>query len=433
MEYKNNIVFSDFVRECTCAFTTVETCAKRLQAEGFEQLSLEEDWKLAPGGKYYLDVYKSTLLAFCIGEKFDEMGRLLVAAAHTDAPGFVVKPHPVMKSGKYCKINVESYGGAILNTWLDRPLGVAGLVVLKGKDAYHPETILWDSKRPLMVIPNVAIHFNRDVNKGVELNKQTDMLPLAGILEEQVAEQLERKDYLLKYVAEDLGRKVEDILDFQLYVYNTQTAESIGFKEEILLAPRIDNIASVFACVEGIVEAENPNQLSVIALFDNEEVGSRTKQGAASDILSMVLERIYDSLNISRTGYLRSVSEGFFLSLDGAHAVHPNHAEKSDPVNAIYLNDGIVIKKSANQSYSTDAVSAAVVKEMCHTKEIPYKEFVNRSDIPGGSTLGAIASTKLPMRMVDVGVPMLAMHSAMELTGQKDIGALLQLVKAFLT
>lgn len=420
--------FMDFVRSSTCSFTTVETAKERLKKEKFQELSMGERWVIQPGGKYYVEVYQSSLIAFTVGKNFGEHNIIHVAAAHTDSPCFVIKPNPVMKEGKYAKINVEAYGGSILNTWLDRPLGVAGMVVLKGKGIYEPRMITWDSKRPVMVIPNLAVHMNRDVNKGVELNKQKDMIPLAGGIEEQMMEQ----DYLLNLMAQDLGSNKEDILDYQLYLYNYEESHLVGVHEEFLMAPRIDNLASVFACVEGITKDVNEEQLSVIALFDHEEVGSRTKQGAASEELSMVLKRIYESLGESVEKLYNAVAGGFFLSLDGAHATHPNYKEKSDPTNGIYLNDGVVLKKSANQSYSTDAVSAAVVKELCREQGISCKEYVNRSDIPGGSTLGAIASTKLPMRMADVGVPMLAMHSSMEMTGRNDVEQLVRLVKAFL-
>lgn len=414
--------FLEFVKKSTCAYTTVETVRYRLLENNFQELCLEEEWQVELGGKYFVKVFDSSLIAFSIGKKFGYYDRICIAAAHTDQPGFVIKPNPMMKSGNYQKINVESYGGAILNTWLDRPLGIAGCVISRGSDAFTPKVTIVDSQKAIAMIPNLAIHFNRDVNKGVELNKQKDMIPLVGMAEEE--------DGFMNYLAELGGVAKEEILDYQLYLYNTQEGVRTGFLEEFVMAPRIDNLASVYACMCGITGENNGKNLNVTALFDHEEVGSKTKQGAASDILYRILQRIYDSLGRSSENLEGRIGSGLFLSLDGAHAQHPNQTEKYDPSNPIYLNDGVVIKKSANQSYATDAVAAGIVKELCKENGISFKEFVNKSDMPGGSTLGAIASTKMPMRMADVGIPMLAMHSAMETMGAKDLKALKKLVEA---
>lgn len=421
--------FFDFIKRGTCPFAVVEEAVKELQSKGFTELCMKKEWQIEQGKKYFVKVYDSTLIAFSVGRKFGYYDRICIAAAHTDQPCFVIKPNPVMKSGKYVKIDVESYGGAVLNTWLDRPLGLAGCVVSRTNDMFAPKITVVDSKEPVMVIPNLAIHFNRDVNKGIELNKQKDMIPLAGIVEEELG----KNDFLINYLSEISGVTCEDILDYQLYLYNAQECTCTGLKKDIILAPRIDNLASVFACLKGITRENSDRNLNMIALFDHEEVGSRTKQGAASDILYRVLQRIYESMGRSMENLEGRLGDGIFLSLDGAHAVHPNQPDKYDPANPVYLNDGIVIKKSASQSYATDAYAAAVVKALCHKNHILYREFVNKSDIPGGSTLGAIASTKVPMRMADVGVPMLAMHSAMESMGTKDLSALIKLVSAFFT
>lgn len=418
--------FLDFIRKSTCSFTTVETVCEELSKCGFKELFLQEEWQVEQGGKYFVKVYGSSLIAFSVGKKFGYYNRICIAAAHTDQPCFVIKPNPVMRTGKYWKINVECYGGAILNTWLDRPLGLAGCVVSRGKDVFTPDITVVDSKKPVMVIPNLAIHFNRDVNKGVELNKQKDMIPLAGIIEEK----METDNFLLNYLSKLSGIKCEDILDYQLYLYNAEEGTCTGFEEDILMAPRIDNLASVFACLKGITGENNGNNLNMIALFDNEEVGSRTKQGAASAVTYRILQRIYASLGRSPENLEGRISDGLFLSLDGAHAQHPNQSEKYDPSNPVYLNDGIVIKKSANQSYATDAAASSIVKQLCIEKKIPWKEFVNKSDMPGGSTLGAVASVGIPMRTADVGIPMLAMHSAMEVMGVRDMDALEKIVNA---
>lgn len=417
-----------YTRKATCSFCAVKASEEILENAGFCRLELNEPWKLTKGNGYFVEVYGSSFVAFYAGEHFDKRGRITVAAAHSDQPGFAIKPNAVMKSGKYKKLNVEAYGGAILNTWLDRPLGISGIVVAKGKDSFHPQTTVVDFKRPMLVIPNLAIHFNREVNKGVELNKQKDMLPLIGLMEDYVSDKMEQKDYLLHLLSKETGAAPKDILDYQLYLYNYENGMIVGAEEEMLMAPRIDNLASAFACVKGIISGRNENNLNMIAVFDNEEVGSRTKQGAGSDVLFSIVNRILEAFGFTREEIWERIYDGFFLSLDGAHAVHPNQSEKYDPANPVYLNDGVVIKKAASQSYATDAVAAGIIKEICGKNKIAYKEFVNKSDSAGGSTLGAIASTRLPMRMADVGVPMLAMHSSMETMGVKDLDALLKLV-----
>lgn len=412
--------FFEFIDNGTCPYTVVANMKEELLKNDFEELSFDVKWNLKKGGKYYLDVYNTTLIAFTVGNNYNTDGRINIAVAHTDSPCFVVKPNSFIKSGKYAKINVESYGGAILNTWLDRPLGVAGIVVTKGDDPFNPNVKVIDSKKAVMVIPNLCIHFNRDVNKGVELNKQKDMIPLCGMIEEG----LENDQYLLNYLADYAGVDKEDILDYHLYLYNIQKASFTGFKDEMITAPRIDNLVSVYACLKAVLQENDTENINVIAVFDNEEVGSRTKQGAASQVVADVLSRIS---NCFGHDYLNS--NGMILSLDGAHAIHPNSSEKYDPTNPVYLNDGVVIKKSANQSYGTDAVSSAVIKELCIQNNIPYKEFVNKSDMPGGSTLGAIASTNIPYRVADVGIPMLAMHSALETMGSEDLTEIIRLTK----
>lgn len=417
-----------YTKTATCPFGVVKEAEEYLKKAGFYSIKPEDEWNIERGKGYFMNLYGSSFIAFYVGQEFSSDGRLTIAAAHSDQPCFVIKPNAVMESGKYRKLNVEAYGGAILNTWLDRPLGIAGIVAEKGSDAFHPHVRVVDFKRAMLVIPNMAIHFNRDVNKGVELNKQKDMLPLLGMMEAYVSDKMEEKDYLLRLLSEETGIKAEDILDYQLYLYNFEDGMTVGVNHDMLLAPRIDNLASVFACVKAVTSGKNESGLNVIAIFDNEEVGSRTKQGAGANLFAGILERIYAALSVERETFLRSVNGGFFLSVDGAHAVHPNQSEKYDPTNPVYLNDGIVLKRAANQAYATDAVAAGIIKEICGKNNIAYQEFVNKSDSAGGSTLGAIASTLLPMRMADVGVPMLAMHSSMETMGTKDLEALVRLV-----
>lgn len=418
--------FLKFIQKATSPFCMVSVCKDYLKGYGFEELKPESEWMLERGRGYFIDLYGSSIVAFYVGNDYDGEGRLCVAAAHSDQPCFVVKPNPVIKSGSYVKLNVETYGGAILSSWLDRPLGLSGIVVSKGKDVFHPDVTVVDFNRPLLVIPNLAIHFNRDVNKGVELNRQKDMLPLINVIEKEVSDNLNADNYLLKLLEKETKIASDDILDYQLYLYNCEPGVNVGADGEIIMAPRIDNLASAFACISALTGITNEHNINFVSIFDNEEVGSKTKQGAGSDALYRIIERVFGLLGISEK-LNQKIYDGLFLSMDGAHAIHPNHPEKYDPTNPVYLNDGIVIKRAASQSYATDAVGAGIIKNICEKNDIKYKEFVNKSDSPGGSTLGCIASVNLPMRTVDVGVPMLAMHSAMETMGADDLNSLVKL------
>ena len=414
------------VNESTCAFTTTSVAINRLAESGFAELALEDKWEIKKGGKYYINVHDSSVFAFNIGANFDN-GMLRVAAAHTDHPCLYIKPSPEMKAKEYGKLNVEVYGGPILNTWLDRPLSVAGRVALKSDNAFEPITRIIDIKKSILTIPNLAIHMNREVNKGVELNRQNDMAPLATIFEEE----LNKDNFFMEYLAKYLEVEISDILDFELYAYNADKGEVVGLNDEMISAPRLDNITSVVACVEGIIGATREDGISAIALYDNEEIGSRTKQGADSNLFGYVLEKIYLSLGLSRNEYLAATMKGFLLSIDVAHALHPNKMEKSDPTNQNMMNGGIVIKRSSSQTYATDCKTVAMIEMICRNNEIPYQKYACRSDGTTGSTLGTIANKYLPMRAIDVGVPILAMHSARELMGVKDQMYMEQLVKAF--
>ena len=414
------------VNVSTCAFTAADEAMRRLEQAGFTEIKLSEDWILERGGGYFINVYDSSVLAFKIGKNFDR-GMLRVAAAHTDHPCLYIKPSPEMTTKGYGKINVEVYGGAILNTWLDRPLSVAGRVALKSDNPFKPIVKIVDFRKPVFTIPNLAIHMNREINKGVELNRQIDMIPLAAILEDE----MNRENFFMEYLAKHLQVKAEDILDFELYVYNTDKGERIGLNEEFISAPRLDNITSVVACVEGITGAVRDDGLNVIALYDNEEIGSRTKQGADSNLLGFVLEKLYRALGYEREDYLQASLEGFLLSIDVAHGLHPNKSEKSDPTNTNMINDGIVIKRASSQTYATDCETIAMLEMICQNNNIPYQKYACRSDGTTGSTLGTIANKYIPMRAMDIGVPILAMHSSRELMGVKDQTYLEKLVKSY--
>lgn len=427
MEYKKNSNdLIDFIKEATSPFHVVKKSASLLEEAGFEKIEVTKEWNLEKGKSYYTTPYGSVLFAFTIPEDI-ENGNFRIAAAHTDHPCLRIKPVAEIYEGAYLRIDTGIYGGPILNTWLDRPLSIAGKVSLKSEDLFHPKSKLVDFKRPILTIPNLAVHLNSEINKGIELNKQTDMIPLAGM----VNEELNKKNYFIKYLAKELQVEPEDILDFDLYVYNAEPGEIIGMNEEFISSPRLDNLTSVFACVKGIINSIRANGINVIALFDNEEIGSLTKQGANSNLMTIVLEKIYDSFDFKHSSFYEAIMRSFLLSTDVGHCLHPNKPEKNDPVNKNVLNAGLLIKLDINHKYSSDSESIAVIQQICLANNIEYQKFINRSDIVGGSTLGAMVSAKLPMNAVDIGVPLLAMHSARELMGRKDQESLNSLIKTF--
>lgn len=408
--------------EGTSPFHVTASVERQLQKAGFQKVELGEDWKLEKGGRYYLAHHGSSLLAFTIGKDYRNGDGFRIAAAHTDFPGLRIKPAPEVKKAGYRQLNVEVYGGAILNTWLERPLSASGRVALRSDDIFHPRMCLVDFKKPFLTIPNLAIHMNREVNKGVELNRQTDMLPVFG---------LEDSEEFLTRLAEQLQVDREDILEYELGLYNTDTGDYLGLAEEFISSPRLDNLTSVQAITTAMIEGGRERGINVAAYFDHEEIGSRTKQGAGSTLLSAVLERILLSLTENRAEFLETYGDSMLLSVDVAHGIHPNHTDKHDPTNQNVLGKGVCIKEACTQSYATDSEAVAIVQQICESRGISYQKFVNRSDIAGGSTLGSIASSVLPVRTVDIGVPLLAMHSGRELMGTADQESLRQLIQEF--
>ena len=415
-----------FIGKAPTSYHSVLAGIHELEAAGFVPLTLSQPWQLQAGGSYYINVYGTSLFAFTIGNNPD--GRLHIAAAHTDYPCIKVKPSPEMTGKHYARVNVTFYGGAILNTWLDRPLSVAGKVMTKSEDVFHPLSHIIDLKKSVFIIPNLAIHMNRSINEGLDLNKQSDMLPLAA----QVAEQLDKDHFFMQFLAEQIGVAPEDILDFDLTIYLPQEGCFVGLNDDFISSPRIDNQTSVVSCLYGLIHAAVPEYgINLISLFDNEEIGSSTKQGARSDILKLVIEKLYAALGVDTLTARDRMLSGFCLSLDVAHAIHPNKPDKCDPTNQPYLNGGIVLKLDAAQRYATDTESTAAFLQLCQKAGVPCQTFVNRSDMLGGSTLGSITSTQLPMYTVDLGVPMLAMHSARELMGSQDQKAMDDCITAF--
>lgn len=411
-------------------YHTIQYSARLLAEHGFSELPLGERWTLEAGKRYFINVYDTTLVGFSLGAELTNTSTpsLRITASHTDWPCLMVKPDPEQTLGSYGKLNVSVYGGPILNTWLDRPLSIAGKVCVAGADPFHPEVHIVDFKRPLLTIPNLAIHFNREVNKGIELNPQVDMQPLLTVFEDG----LNQDHFFLKLLADELSCDPASILDYECFLYNCDAPQLLGIREEMLSAPRLDNLTSVHACLSGLLDSHLPDGICAAVLYDNEEIGSSTKQGAASPLLERILEQIYAALGFSRSEFLNALFHGFLLSLDVAHAVHPNHSEKSDPVDRMFFNQGVSIKTAVSQAYATDASYISVIEDLCRRAKIPYRKFANRSDIKGGSTLGSISSCRLTMPTVDAGAPILAMHSSRELMGCADIWALSELARRFM-
>lgn len=423
-EYRDD--FFSFIKKGCSPFHVVKECEKRLIEAGFNKLNFSDTWALERGKSYYVVCHDSSLFAFTIGKAFYFHQGMRIVASHVDSPCPRIKTHAEMNEEGYQKLNVEMYGGAILNTWLDRPLSIAGRVAVRSNNVFKPELKYIDFKNPVLTIPNVAIHINRDLNKGVELNRQTDMLPIAGMDSEK-----EKKEFLLDALAKKLDVKKEDILDYELSIYNTDEPQMLGFNKEFISAPRLDNLVSAYAAVEGIISNTRKKGVNMIALFDHEEIGSRTKQGAASQLLAHIIEKICLSCGQDHMQYVETIADSMMLSLDVSHGFHPNKKDKYDPTNKPVLNGGICIKEACSQSYATDCEAIAIVQQICDSENIAYQKSVNRSDGTGGSTLGAIAGTMLPMKIVDLGVPLLAMHSSRELMGAKDQIATQKLVNKF--
>ena len=415
-----------FIENSTSQFHTIKMVKEQLLQEGFEVLSMAESWELKKGGRYVVVHHDSTLFAFTIGSDFDAKDGFRLAAAHGDFPGFRLKPNPEMESGGYLQLNTETYGGAILSTWLDRPLSVAGRVVLKSDKVFCPDVRLVDLKKPVLIIPNLAIHFNREMNKGVELRKQVEMIPIYGVAEEPMTEKA-----FTTFLAKELGVSAEDILDYELLIYNVDKACHVGIQDEFISAPRLDNLSSTQALVEGIIAGERQDGLNMMIVFDHEEVGSRTKQGAASTLLSTLMEKIYQSLGMTRMDFINAMEQSMMLSVDVSHAYNPNYSAKYDVTNRNVINHGFAIKEASAQSYATDSEAIGIVQQICEKEGIAYQKFSNHSDATGGGTLGAISSAMLPIRTVDIGTPILAMHSSRETMGVKDYKSLVSFVEAY--
>lgn len=397
-------------------FLAARNIACALEQNGYRRLDPQQPLgELKAGDKVYVTKNDSSVYAFRLGRKpLAETGFHMICA-HSDSPTFRVKPHAEMTGeGRLVRLNTEVYGGPILSTWFDRPLTLAGRVIVRGKDAMSPETMLMHVRRPLLQISNLAIHFNRQVNDGVKLSKQKDMLPLLGLINDE----LEQGNLLMNVIVEELSKQRpvshEDILDFDLYLADTQPACTFGVHDEFISSGRLDDLSMCFAGLEALIAAPESDTTQVLAIFDNEETGSQTKQGAGSPFLASMLMRIARQQSGSEEAYWQAVERAFMISADNAHAFHPNYAEKYDPTNHPMLGGGPAIKFNASQKYASDAVSAAIFAEICRKAGVPCQRFVNHSDVAGGSTLGNILASTVPLRGVDMGNAILGMHSCRE-------------------
>ena len=410
----------DFIGESVSCYHAVEAVEKRLLEAGFGLLTEREQWKLQRGNAYYVKRNDSSIIAFRIPEK--EMKGFRIIASHSDSPCFKLKSDPELLTEKhYLRLNTENYGGMIYSTWFDRSLSVAGRVVIQGEE--EPICMNVNIDKELCVIPSLAIHMNREANKGIEYNPQIDLLPLMG--------DGEAKGFLLKEIASQAGVRETEILGSDLYLYVREPGRLAGPSEELMISPRLDDLECVYGSMEAILVAEPKEYGAVCAVFNNEEVGSLTRAGAASTFLKDTLMRIGEAFSCLGEGYLRLLADSFMISADNAHALHPNHPEKADLTNRPVLNGGIVIKHHGGQKYTTDGYTEAIMKSICMEAGVPCQIYHNRSDIPGGSTLGNLSSAQVAVPAVDIGLPQLAMHSAVETAGSKDIDYLIRALKVF--
>ena len=409
-----------FIENSPSCFHAIETIRKKLNGEGFIELVEGRSWQIEKGKKYYVTRNLSSIIAFKIPE--NDFKNFHIVASHSDSPTFKIKENAEIEvNNKYVKLNTEKYGGMICSTWFDRPLSIAGRILVKEGNVV--KTHLVNIDKDLVIIPNLAIHMNRAVNDGYKYNAQIDMLPLYG--------DNTSKGSLMKTVAQSVGVEEDSILGTDLFLYNRMRGTKIGANSEYISSPRLDDLECAYASLSAFLSETNSNSASVYCVFDNEEVGSGTKQGADSTLLYDVLRRINMCLGNSEEDYYKLIASSFMVSADNAHALHHNYSDKSDPTNKVYINDGIVIKYNANQKYTTDAVSASIFKSICDSVNVPYQTFTNRSDILGGSTLGNISNAHVSLNTIDIGLAQLAMHSTYETAGAKDVTYLIDAIKAF--
>ena len=407
-----------FISKSPSVFHVVRHIKAALLYAGFTEIREEDSWQIKRGGKYVVTRNGSALIAFSVPE--DGGNAFKITAAHCDSPTFKIKENPEMRDGKYTRLNVEGYGGMIMSTWLDRPLSAAGRLFVKDNGQIISKLVSLD--HPTLLIPSVAIHMDRTVNNGHAWNIQNDLLPLYST---------DGATDFMETLAQAAKVKAADILGHDIFLYSCAPGILWGPQHEFISSPRLDDLQCAFATFRGFTNGKKQKDISVYALFDNEEVGSGTAQGAGSTFLTNTISRLALSLGRSYDEIQAMLAKSFMISADNGHAVHPNHGEYADPVNAPVLNGGIIIKFNASQKYSTDGYSAAVFRDLCLKADVPVQTYTNRSDIPGGSTLGNISNTKVAVPTVDIGLPQLAMHSSYETAGAKDTEYLVKAVSYF--
>lgn len=407
-----------FIKNSPTSFHAVCEIQKFLKKHGFEKLQEKDSWKLEEGGRYFVARNQSAILAFHVPCR--EYSGFHIAASHSDSPSLKIKENPeITVENQYVKLNVEKYGGMLCSPWFDRPLSVAGRVIVQEEGRF--ETRLVNVDRDILMIPSLAIHMNREVNDGYKYNIQKDLLPLYRM-------NGTAPDFS-GMIAKEAGVSPDQVKGADLLLYNRMEGRIWGADGDFVSAPRLDDLQCAFASMKAFVESKSEKSVSVFCVMDNEEVGSQTKQGAGSTFLYDTLCRINYAMGRTDEEYWMSIASSFMVSADNAHGVHPNYADKTDPTSRPYLNGGIVIKHSANQKYTTDGVSAAVMRCLCDRAKVPYQNFLNRSDMLGGSTLGNISNSKVSLNTVDIGLPQLAMHSPYETVGAKDTFYLVEAMK----
>ena len=420
----NDEGFRAFIEGSPTTFHAVLSAKKILEDAGFKRLDVGERWSLERGGRYYVVSNDSYLCAFEIGRDFCPEHGCHIGASHSDSPCFRVKPNASLKIDRYLCIDVEVYGGAQLDSWHDRPLSIAGRVVCRSDDPLHPDVRFVDLKRPVAMIADLAPHIS-DKTK-VEARHATKMYPILGI-----ADGTEPEDFFRDFMGREMGVEPNDILDYELYVYNCSPCVPWGNTGELLAAPRLDNLTSVYALIAAITASDNEKGINAAIAYDHEEIGNRSKSGANSNITEYIFKRIYRGLGYDEEEYMMGMSRSLIFSLDAAHAFNPMYGERYDRNNSCAPTRGLCIKQACSQSYATDSVMTGIVEQLCAKYDIPYQKFSNHSDIKGGGTIGSVISAMLPVNAVDMGVPLLSMHSAMEMIGREDEGSIIRLLTAF--
>lgn len=426
----------EFIKKSPSCFHAVKNICGILRQNGFSSLRESEKWNLAPGGKYFVERNSSSVIAFAVPEGAAESLRnlpFMICAGHSDSPSFKVKENPEIESAGCVVLNVEKYGGMLINPWLDRPLSVAGRVIVKSEKSSRLEEILVDVDKNLLMIPNLAIHMDREANNGRKIDVQSEIRPVLS---------LNKDRKLAQIVAENAGIDEKNILAADLFLYNRSDPCVWGAENEFISSPRLDDLECAFSALAGFTSSFDDERcgsaglnqrenISVYCVFDNEEVGSQSRQGAASTFLSDTLSRISFSLGADFEDFKISLSKSFMVSADNAHAVHPNFVSAADPVNRPEINGGVVIKFNAAQKYTSDALSAGFFKSVCQNAEVPFQVFTNNSNVAGGSTLGNISQTQVSVPCVDIGLAQWAMHSPYETAGARDVGFMARAVKEF--